>query len=68
MFRKSVDTDHVPMLWKEANVTPIFKKRAKSITANYNPIRLTSVVGKMMESIIARNIREHLERHRLMHV
>ena len=66
MFRKSVDTGYVPRLWKEANVTPIFKKGDKSITANYRPISLTSVVGKMLESIIARNIRDHLERHRLI--
>ena len=66
VFRKSVDTSVVPSLWKEANVTPIFKKGDKSSTANYRPISLTSVVGKMLESIIARSIRDHLERHSLI--
>ena len=66
VFRKSVDTSVVPSLWKEANVTPIFKKGDKSFTANYRPISLTSVVGKMLESIIARSIRDHLERHSLI--
>ncbi len=47
-------------------MTPIFKKEDKSITANYCPISSTSVVGKMLESILSRNIQEHLERHRLV--
>ncbi len=42
------------------------KKGDKSITANYRPISLTCVVGKMLESIIARNVWNHLERHRLI--
>ena len=36
------------------------------ITSNYRPVSLTSVVRKMLESIIARNIRDHLEKHRLI--
>ncbi len=52
MFRKSVDTGYVPRLWKEANVTPVLKKKGdKSIAANYCPISLTSVVGKMLRTL-----------------
>ncbi len=47
-------------------MTPIFKKGNKSSTANYLPKSLTSFVGKMLESIIARNNRDHLERHSLI--
>ncbi len=61
VFRKSVDMGFVPSLWKEANVTPIFKKGDKSSTANYHPISITLVVGKMLESIVARSIQDHLE-------
>ncbi len=66
VFRKSVDTGFVRSLWKEANVTLFFKKEDKASTANYHPISLTSVVRKILQSIIARNIRDHLERHNLI--
>lgn len=35
--------------------------------SNYGPISLTAVMGKMLEFIIAGSIRDHLERHRLIH-
>ena len=34
--------------------------------SNYRPISLTSVVGKMLESIIAKRLRKHLDRHKLI--
>ena len=66
VFRESVDNGIVPDLWKQANVVPIFKKGDRAIMTNYRPISLTSVVGKMLESIIASNIREHLETYKLI--
>ena len=66
VFRKSLDSSKVPLMWRQANVVPIFKKGDKSLTANYRPVSLTSIVGKILESVIARNIRNHLERHNLI--
>jgi hypothetical protein len=51
----------VPADWKEANVTPIFKKGAKSKPENYRPVSLTSVSCKIMESIIRDAMTEHLQ-------
>ncbi|KAI0241542.1 hypothetical protein LSAT2_023838, partial [Lamellibrachia satsuma] len=43
----------VPVDWKSANVTPIYKKKGtKSQTSNYRPVSLTSQVSKVMEAII----------------
>lgn len=47
---------------KKANVVPIFKKGEKSAMPNYRPDSLTSVVGKLLESIIGNSICSHLEK------
>ena len=56
----------VPKDWRQANVTPIFKKGSKTLPANYRPVSLTSVPGKLMESCIKEEIVQHLDRHQLI--
>jgi Reverse transcriptase (RNA-dependent DNA polymerase) len=60
VYRKSLASGEVPVDWKVANVTPIYKKGAKSDAANYRPVSLTSISCKMLESIIRDSIVEHL--------
>ncbi len=57
----------VPDSWRQAHVIPIYKKAEKSLMENYKPISLTLVIGKMLESIIAGSIRDHLDGHNLIH-
>jgi len=52
IFQRSLDEGVVPSDWKCANVTPIFKKGDRSQAGNYRPVSLTSVVCKVMESIV----------------
>ena len=52
--------------WKLANVTPLFKKGDKSNPGNYRPISLTSVVCKLMESILRDKIVEFLEKNNII--
>jgi len=49
IYRKSMESGTVPMDWRCANVTPIFKKGARSEPGNYRPVSLTSVCCKIME-------------------
>ncbi len=50
----------MPEDWRSANVTPIFKKGAKSDPGTYRPVWLTSVCCKLLESIIRDNLMEYL--------
>ncbi len=50
-FNRSLQEKKVPEDWKIANVTPIDKKRNKSVALNYRPIRLISVAVKVLEKI-----------------
>ncbi|KAJ8047901.1 hypothetical protein HOLleu_00012 [Holothuria leucospilota] len=52
IFQKFLDSNFVPADWRIANVTPIFKKGDRSFPCNYRPVSLTSVVCKVMESVI----------------
>jgi hypothetical protein len=46
--------------WKIASVTPIFKKGDKFCAENYRPISLTSVVCKVMETIISEDLSKYV--------
>ena len=60
IFNKSLVEGVVPTDWKVANVTPIFKKGSKTDPGNYRPVSLTSVVCRVMESLLRDSIVSHL--------
>ena len=66
LFVTSLEQGVVPSDWKDAGVTPLFKKGKKSDPTNYRPVSLTSIVCKIMESIIKDEISEHLVKHSLI--
>ena len=66
LFQKSYDTGETPSDWKKANVTPIFKKGKKCKASNYRPVSLTSIVCKLMESIIKDDMTEYLESNKII--
>ena len=65
-MRRTLEDGEVPEDWRTANVTPIFKKGPKSAPANYRPVSLTSVCGKILEAIIKDRITAHLDRYQLI--
>ena len=66
IFNLSLRSGKVVKGWKLANVTPLFKKGVKSNPGNYRPISLTSVVCKLMESILKHKIVEFLEENNII--
>jgi len=52
IFQESYYSGIVPNDWKIADISPLFKKGSKSDLGNYRPVSLTSVVCKVMESIV----------------
>jgi hypothetical protein len=66
IFKKSLTEGTVPLDWKIAKVTPIYKKGPKASAGNYRPVSLTSVPCKLMESILKNNIMDHLLKNKLI--
>ena len=60
LYSKSLQEGHMPTAWKEGLITPIHKKGDKSQPGNYRPISLTSVAGKVMESLIRDKLVNHM--------
>ena len=56
LFNLSLSLSKVPKAWKEANVTPVFKKDDPTDCKNYRPISLLSTLGKVMEKIVHKHV------------
>ena len=66
IFNKSLIEGKVPQDWKLANVTPIFKKGSRNLSSNYRPVSLTSVVCRVLESIIRDFVSDYLDKNKLI--
>ena len=61
-----MEKNEIPADWKKAYFSPIFKKGARNIAANYRPISLTSIPCKIMESIIKEAVLKHMVENNLL--
>ena len=52
----SLQEEIVPLEWKEANIIPLFKKGSRNNSVKYSQMSLTSVICKLLETII----RDHM--------
>ena len=66
IFNKSLETNKIPVEWKKARVSAIFKKGDKSQAGNYRPVSLTSVVCKVMEKIVRDHIMDYMTTNNLL--
>ena len=66
IFNKSLESNKLPLIWKQAKISAIYKnKGSKRLACNYRPVSLTSIVCKMMEAIIRDHIIEHMKKELL---
>ncbi len=65
IYNQSLDAGELPADWKIAHISPIFKKGSRHLPSNYRPVSLTSVVCKMLESIIRDKVISHMDRNNL---
>ena len=60
-----METSQIPNIWKEGNITAIFKSGTKTKADNYRPICLTSVPGKLLEKLVRDEIVSYMETNNL---
>ena len=66
LFNLSLSNGVIPNQWKQAIITPIYKKGSCDHPLNYRPVSLTSVMCRILENIIADKIVEHLINNNLL--
>ena len=66
VFNMSLQEGIVPSEWKEANIIPLFKKGSRNKSVNYRPVSLTSVICKVLETIIRDHMMDFLIKHKLI--
>ena len=62
IFQSSLDVGELPTEWKDALISPIYKKGDRCSAANYRPVSLTCVVCKILEHIIHSSVMKHLDK------
>ena len=65
-FNFSLSNSAVPTSWKEANVTPIFKKDDPSEVSNYRPISLLNTIGKVFEKLVHKHVYNFFSSNRVL--
>ena len=60
LFQKSLNEGIVPSDWLRACITAIHKKGEKGIADNYRPVSMTSIICKIMESLVRDKLVEHM--------
>ncbi|KAK4820577.1 hypothetical protein QYF61_001817 [Mycteria americana] len=61
LYQQSWLTGEVPVDWRLAKVSPMYKKGQKEDPGNYRPVSLTLVLRKVMEQIVLSAITQHVQ-------
>ena len=63
LFNTSFKQCSVPQDWRDATITPAFKKGNPASLTNYRPISLLSIISKIQERIVYEQLYEHINPH-----
>ena len=67
IYKDSIDTSIFPSIWKPGHVVPVKKPgKSKSYAESFRPVSLTSMLGKVLESIIVNEMKKFLEDNHLL--
>ena len=66
LFESSFASGMIPHQWKSSVIIPLHKKGNRSQPTSYRPIALTSVICKVMESIIVDTLSTYLKSNNLI--
>ena len=66
IFQCSIDTGTLPSDWRDANISPVFKKGDRHLAENYRPVSLTSISCKLLEHILCSRILRHFEHYNVL--
>ena len=66
IFNQSLSSGTTPTDWKNALITPVYKKGNVHMASNYRPVSLTCVACKLLEHIVCSHILTFLESHSLL--
>ena len=68
LFNTTIKTGHLPKQFKKATIAPVFKSGDKHVAANYRPIFLLPIPSKVLEKVIASQLKSYLKEHSLLPV
>ena len=63
-FNESLEKSKFPDCLKLANVTPVFKKGARTSKNNYRPVSILPILSKIIERLISKQLSEFFENSR----
>ena len=66
IFNRSIQAGHFPSPWKDANLTPIYKKDDRASPTNYRPISLLCQPGKCMERCVHKQLYNYVQENNLI--
>ena len=65
IYKKSLEESELPRQWKDAEITPIYKKEQRNLPKNYRPVSLTSIICKIMEKLVVEDMINHIRSNQL---